>query len=68
MSDEINKFGTLSRRGFMKATAATAAVASAPTILISNAHAFVNEPKGGTVTLGFNVPHPRRRRRRSAER
>jgi ABC-type branched-subunit amino acid transport system substrate-binding protein len=56
MSDEINKFGTLSRRGFMKATAATAAVAAAPTILTSKAHAFVNEPKGGTVTLGFNVP------------
>jgi len=56
MSDEKNKFGTLSRRGFMKATAATAAVAAAPTILTSKAHAFVNEPKGGTVTLGFNVP------------
>ena len=56
MSDEIKKFGTLSRRGFLKASVATAAVTAAPTILINKAHAFVNEPKGGTVTLGFNVP------------
>jgi len=56
MSDDDKKFGTLSRRGFLKASIATAAVAAAPTILIRNAHAFVNEPKGATVTLGFNVP------------
>jgi ABC-type branched-subunit amino acid transport system substrate-binding protein len=56
MSDEIKKFGTLSRRGFLKASVATAAVSAAPTILIKNANAFVNDPKGGTVTLGFNVP------------
>ena len=56
MSTDNEKFGTLSRRGFIKATAATAAAAAAPTILTSTAHAYVNEPKGGTVTLGFNVP------------
>ncbi|BAN69571.1 substrate-binding protein [endosymbiont of unidentified scaly snail isolate Monju] len=56
MSDDNKKFGTLSRRGFLKASIATAAAAAAPTILIRNAHAFVNEPKGATVTLGFNVP------------
>ncbi len=56
MSDDDKKFGTLSRRGFLKASIATAAVGAAPTILIRNAHAFVNEPKGATVTLGFNVP------------
>jgi ABC-type branched-subunit amino acid transport system substrate-binding protein len=56
MSTDNEKFGTLSRRGFMKASAATAAAVAAPTILTSTAHAYVNEPKGGTVTLGFNVP------------
>jgi len=56
MSDEINKFANLSRRGFLKASIAGAAVTAAPTILIKNANAFVNDPKGGTVTLGFNVP------------
>lgn len=56
MSDEMKKFATLSRRGFLKASIAGAAVTAAPTILIKNANAFVNEPKGGTVTLGFNVP------------
>src|SRR6056300_913399 len=56
MSTDNEKFGTLSRRGFIKASAATAAAVAAPTILTSTAHAYVNEPKGGTVTLGFNVP------------
>ncbi len=56
MTDQINKFGTLSRRGFLKASIASATVAAAPTILIKSAHAYVNEPKGGSVTLGFNVP------------
>lgn len=56
MTDDIKKFGTLSRRGFLKASIAGATVAAAPTILIKNAHAFVNEPKGGNVMFGFNVP------------
>ncbi len=56
MSDDIKNFATLSRRGFLKASIAGAAATAAPTILIKNANAFVNDPKGGTVTLGFNVP------------
>ena len=55
MSDN-DKFGTLSRRGFLKASIAAAAAGAAPMIFVRNANAFVNEPKGGTVTLGFNVP------------
>ncbi len=56
MTDDIKKFGTLSRRGFLKASIASAAAVAAPTLLIKNAHAFVNEPKGGSVVFGFNVP------------
>lgn len=56
MTDEIKSFSTLSRRGFLKASIAGATIAAAPTILIKSAHAYINEPKGGTVTLGFNVP------------
>ena len=56
MTDDTKKFETLSRRGFLKSSAAAAAVTAAPTVLISKAHAYVNEPKGSTVTLGFNVP------------
>lgn len=56
MTDDINKFTTLSRRGFLRASVAAAAVTAAPTILINKAHAYINEPKGSTVTLGFNVP------------
>jgi len=55
MSDD-NKYSTLSRRGFMKASAAAGAAVAAPTIFMNNAHAYVNAPKGGSVTLGFNVP------------
>lgn len=56
MTDEIKNFSTLTRRGFLKASIAGATAAAAPTFLIKNAHAYINEPKGGTVTLGFNVP------------
>ena len=56
MTDDIKKFGTLSRRGFLKASVAGAAAASAPMFFINNAHAYTNAPKGGSVTLGFNVP------------
>ncbi len=55
MSDE-NKYTTLSRRGFLKASVAAAAAGAAPMFFVSNANAYVNAPKGGTVTLGFNVP------------
>jgi ABC-type branched-subunit amino acid transport system substrate-binding protein len=35
---------------------AAAGVLASPTFLNSSAHAYTNEPKGDTVTLGFNVP------------
>ena len=56
MTDDIKKFSTLSRRGFLKASVAGAVAASAPMVFVNNAHAYANAPKGGTVTLGFNVP------------
>lgn len=55
MTDK-NKFETLSRRGFLKTSVAAAAVGAAPMFFMSNAHAYTNAPKGGTFTLGFNVP------------
>ena len=46
----------ISRRGVLKAGAFAGAAIATPTILTSQAHAYTNEPKGGSVTLGFNVP------------
>ncbi len=54
MSD--NKFETLSRRGFLKTSVAAAIAGTAPMFFMNNAHAYMNAPKGGTFTLGFNVP------------
>ena len=49
----MSKFD-LTRRGVMKAGAAGLAV---PTIFTAgSAAAYTNEPTGGSVTLGFNVP------------
>ncbi len=56
MSDDIKTYSTLSRRGFLKTSVAGAVAASAPMFFVKNAHAFTNEPKGSTVTFGFNVP------------
>jgi ABC-type branched-subunit amino acid transport system substrate-binding protein len=61
MSDDIKKYNTLSRRGFLKAGAAASVVAAtAPSFFIKNAWAaednYRNAPKGSTVTFGFNVP------------
>ena len=53
MTDDIKKFSTLSRRGFLKASVAGAVAASAPMFFINNAHAYANAPKGKTVTLGL---------------
>ena len=48
---------TLSRRGVLKSGAVAGAGLALPTIFTaSSAAAFTNEPTGGTVTLGFNVP------------
>ncbi len=46
----------LTRRGLLRSGAATGAGLALPTIFTSSAHAFTNEPTGGTVTIGFNVP------------
>ena len=46
----------LTRRSMLKASAATAAIGSAPIIFSSKAYAYANEPKGSDVVLGFNVP------------
>ena len=44
------------RRGLLKGGAAIGAGLAMPTIFTSPAAAYLNEPKGSTVTLGFNVP------------
>lgn len=48
----------ITRRGLLKSSALIGAGLAAPTILTSKAWAanYTNEPTGGTVTLGFNVP------------
>ena len=44
------------RRGVLKTSAYLGAGVAMPTIFTaSSAAAYMNEPKGGTVTLGFNV-------------
>ena len=44
------------RRGVLRTGAVGGAGLALPTIFTSGASAFTNEPTGGTVTLGFNVP------------
>ena len=44
------------RRGVIKTGAAISAGVAMPTIFTSSASAYMNEPKGKSVTLGFNVP------------
>ncbi|PWV95746.1 amino acid/amide ABC transporter substrate-binding protein (HAAT family) [Hoeflea marina] len=51
----MSKF-EINRRGLIKSGAAIGAGLALPTIFTRNAYAYVNEPKGATVTLGFNVP------------
>jgi ABC-type branched-subunit amino acid transport system substrate-binding protein len=47
----------LTRRGVLKTGAVAGAGVALPTIFTaSSAAAYTNEPKGGAVTLGFNVP------------
>ena len=55
-SNHLTLSPPLSRRGFLKASVAAAAAGAAPMLFVKNANAFVNEPKGAIVTLGFNVP------------
>ena len=47
---------TISRRGLIKSGVVMGAGLAMPTIFTNSASAFTNEPKGSTVTLGFNVP------------
>jgi len=57
MSSDKNPLKTpLTRRSVLKAGAASAAVGAAPMIIPSTAYGYANEPKGESVTLGFNVP------------
>ncbi|MDV4167674.1 substrate-binding protein [Rhodovulum sp. FJ3] len=44
------------RRGVLKTGAVAGAGLALPTYLNAASHGFTNEPTGGTVTLGFNVP------------
>ncbi|MEM9048116.1 MAG: substrate-binding protein [Pseudomonadota bacterium] len=46
----------ISRRGLLRSSAVIGAGLAAPTIFTGRAHAYMNEPTGSTVTLGFNVP------------
>jgi len=50
--------GKVSRRGLLKTGVAGAAALSAPSFFVKGAWAqdFCNQPTGGSVTLGFNVP------------
>ncbi len=47
---------SLNRRSVMKAGAIGGLGLAMPTLISKSAHAYTNEPKGATVTLGFNVP------------
>lgn len=51
----MSKF-EFTRRGLIKTGTALGAGLAMPTILTKAANAYTNEPKGGSVTLGFNVP------------
>ncbi|WP_102225143.1 substrate-binding protein [Acidimangrovimonas sediminis] len=46
----------LTRRGLLRTGMIAGAGLAMPTIFTSRANAYVNEPKGGSVTFGFNVP------------
>ena len=46
----------VNRRTLIKSGAAIGAGLALPTIFTSSAHAYLNEPKGDTVTLGFKRP------------
>jgi len=46
----------ITRRGLIRTGAVAGAGLALPTIFTSRASAFTNEPKGGNVVLGFNVP------------
>ena len=51
----MSKF-EFTRRGLIKSGAIAGAGLAMPTIFTNSAFAYTNEPKGSSVTLGFNVP------------
>ncbi|WP_322987729.1 substrate-binding protein [Hoeflea sp.] len=51
----MSKF-QVNRRTLIKSGAAIGAGLALPTIFTSSANAYLNEPKGGSVVFGFNVP------------
>ena len=53
--DYMSKFNP-TRRRVLKTGAAVGGGLAMPTIFASGAAAYTNEPTGGSVTLGFNVP------------
>ncbi len=56
LMNKNKKCTELSRRGFLKSSATVTTIAAAPAMFVSKANAYVNAPKGSSVTLGFNVP------------
>jgi len=58
MSKKKTPLSTWTRRDVLKAGAASTAIAGAPIFFSSRAYGaeYLNEPTGGSVTLGFNVP------------
>jgi len=58
MSKKKAPLNTWTRRDVLKASAASTAIAGAPMFFSGRAYGadYLNEPKGGSVTLGFNVP------------
>ena len=50
------KTTNLTRRGLLRTGAAAGAGLAMPIVFTSRASAYLNEPKGSSVTLGFNVP------------
>jgi ABC-type branched-subunit amino acid transport system substrate-binding protein len=52
----MGDFTNFSRRGVLKTGAVLGAGIAAPMLWRRPAHAYTNEPTGGSVTLGFNVP------------
>lgn len=52
----MGDFLNVSRRGLLRGGAALGAGVAAPMLWRRPAYAYTNEPTGGSVTLGFNVP------------
>ncbi|MFT4793912.1 MAG: ABC-type branched-subunit amino acid transport system substrate-binding protein [Paracoccaceae bacterium] len=52
----MGDFTNFSRRGVLKTGAVIGAGVAAPALWRRPAYAYTNEPSGGSVTLGFNVP------------